>query len=128
MERIYRGYPLEVKKMPWMLYRREEQGGEPAYTEPELRAESDYLRGLYPLSVKKSQILAEEACDRLEYPGSPMYDEYPDREFLYRELSGIRKRHPDQKEQGQEERDLLQVLFVNEIYRRRILNRMENGT
>ena len=27
---------------------------------------------------------------------------------------------------GTEEQDLLQVLFVNEIYRRRILNRVEN--
>ena len=43
-----------------------------------------------------------------------MYDEYPDREFLYRELLKVK------------EQDLLQVLFVNEIYRRRILNRVEN--
>ena len=126
MEKIYRGYPLEGKKMPWMLYRREEQGGA-AYQPLELRIRQDDLRELYPASAKRSQILAEEACDRLEYPGSPMYDEYPDREFLYRELAEIAERHPDQKEKRQEERDLLQVLFVNEMYRRRILNRMEHG-
>ena len=55
-----------------------------------------------------------------------MYDEYPDREFLYRELSKVRQRHPEETEGGKEEQDLLQVLFINEIYRRRILNRMEN--
>ena len=126
MERFYRGYPLEVRKVPWMLYRREEQVREPEMTGNEIRSELDYLRGLYPISAKKNQILAEEACDLLEYPGSPMYDEYPDREFLYRELLKVRERHPEETAGEKEEQDLLQVLFINEIYRRRILNRMEN--
>lgn len=144
MKKIYRGYPPEgkrgngsfasedicpwagTKKVPWMLYRREEQGGKPAMTGNEFRGEIDYLRELYPISAKKSRILAEEACDLLEYPGSPMYDEYPDREFLYRELSKVRERHPEEIAKDREEQDLLQVLFVNEIYRRRILKRMEN--
>lgn len=126
MEKRYRGYPPEVKKVPWMLYRREEQSAGPVLTGNELRSEMDYLRGLYPSAVKRKQVLAEEACDLLEYPGSPMYDEYPDREFLYRELLKVRERHPEETMGGTEEQDLLQVLFVNEIYRRRILNRVEN--
>lgn len=126
MEKRYRGYPPEVKKVPWMLYRREEQSAGPVLTGNELRSEMDYLRGLYPSAAKKKQVLAEEACDLLEYPGSPMYDEYPDREFLYRELLKVRERHPEETMGGTEEQDLLQVLFVNEIYRRRILNRVEN--
>ena len=89
MEKIYRGYPLEVKKgygifnpertcssegpkkVPWMLYRREEQSGKTELTGNESRSEIDYLRGLYPASAKQNQILAEEACDLLEYSGSP---------------------------------------------------------
>ena len=126
MEKRYRGYPPEVKKVPWMLYRREEQSAGPVLTGNELRSEMDYLRGLYPSAAKTKQVLAEEACDLLEYPGSPMYDEYPDREFLYRELLKVRERHPEETMGGTEEQDLLQVLFVNEIYRRRILNRVEN--
>ena len=126
METRYRGYPPEVKKVPWMLYRREEQSAGPVLTGNELRSEMDYLRGLYPSAAKRKQVLAEEACDLLEYPGSPMYDEYPDREFLYRELLKVRERHPEETMGGTEEQDLLQVLFVNEIYRRRILNRVEN--
>ena len=59
-------------------------------------------------------------------PWKSMYDEYPDREFLYRELSKVRQRHPEETAGGKEGQDLLQVLFINEIYRRRILNRMEN--
>ena len=119
MEKRYRGYPPEVKKVPWMLYRREEQSAGPVLTGNELRSEMDYLRGLYPSAAKRKQVLAEEACDLLEYPGSPMYDEYPDREFLYRELLKVRERHPEETMGGTEEQDLLQVLFVNEIYRRR---------
>lgn len=126
MEKRYRGYPPEVKKVPWMLYRREEQSAGPVLTGNELRSEMDYLRGLYPSAAKRKQVLAEEACDLLEYPGSPMYDEYPDREFLYRELLKVRECHPEETMGGTEEQDLLQVLFVNEIYRRRILNRVEN--
>ena len=126
MEKRYRGYPPEVKKVPWMLYRREEQSAGPVLTGNELRSEMDYLRGLYPSAAKRKQVLAEEACYLLEYPGSPMYDEYPDREFLYRELSKVRQRHPEETAGGKEGQDLLQVLFINEIYRRRILNRMEN--
>ena len=126
MEKRNRGYPPEVKKVPWMLYRREEQSAGPVLTGNELRSEMDYLRGLYPSAAKRKQVLAEEACDLLEYPGSPMYDEYPDREFLYRELLKVRERHPEETMGGTEEQDLLQVLFVNEIYRRRILNRVEN--
>ena len=102
------------------------QSGKTELTGNESRSEIDYLRGLYPASAKQNQILAEEACDLLEYPGSPMYDEYPDREFLYRELSKVRQRHPEETAGGKEGQDLLQVLFINEIYRRRILNRMEN--
>ena len=126
MEKRYRGYPPEVKKVPWMLYRGEEQSAGPVLTGNELRSEMDYLRGIYPSAAKRKQVLAEEACDLLEYPGSPMYDEYPDREFLYRELLKVRERHPEETMGGTEEQDLLQVLFVNEIYRRRILNRVEN--
>ena len=125
MEKRYRGYPPEVKKVPWMLYRREEQSAGPVLTGNELRSEVDYLRGICPSAAKSKQVLAEE-CDLLEYPGSPMYDEYPDREFLYRELLKVRERHPEETMGGTEEQDLLQVLFVNEIYRRRILYRVEN--
>ena len=112
-----------MEKIPWMLYRREDRIREPERSGNEFRSELDYLRGLYPVSAKKSQILAEEACDLLEYPESPMYDEYPDREFLYRELSKVRERHPEETAGEKEEQDLLQVMLVNEIYRRRILKR-----
>ena len=86
----------------------------------------EYMKSVYPGTAKRLIPYIEEECDRLEYTGSVMYDEYPDREFLYRELLKVRERHPEETMGGTEEQDLLQVLFVNEIYRRRILNRVEN--
>ena len=111
MEKRYRGYPPEVKKVPWMLYRREEQSAGPGLTGNELRSEMDYLRGLYPSAAKRKQVLAEEACDLLEYPGSPMYDEYPDREFLYRELLKAEDGPPGGLWAGQKDKDLRKVLL-----------------
>ena len=68
MEKRYRGYPGS-EKVPWMLYRREEQSAGPVLTGNELRSEMDYLRGLYPSAAKRKQVLAEEACDLWNTPG-----------------------------------------------------------
>lgn len=47
----------------------------------ELESERDlqYLQQMYPADAKRMQKKVEEACDRLDYEGSMMYDEYPDR-------------------------------------------------
>lgn len=34
---------------------------------------------LYPVEVKEIQYAVEDQCDRMEYDGSLMYDEYPDK-------------------------------------------------
>ena len=39
---------------------------------------------MYPLMARRLQPYVEECCDRLEYEGSMMYDEYPDRLSLLR--------------------------------------------
>ena len=36
-------------------------------------------RYLYPIEVMSIQSQVEEQCDRMEYDGSLMYDEYPDK-------------------------------------------------
>ena len=63
------------------------------------------------------QHLVEEECDRLEYEGSMMYDEYPDRVsmlFLCDKLQNKCEQPVDQAK-----RSLLEVLLYNEMYRRR---------
>ena len=127
MEKRYRGYPPEVKKVPWMLYRREEQSAGPVLTGNELRSEMDYLRGIYPSAAKRKQVLAEEACDLLEYPGSPMYDEYPDRVLLYKVSADIydkavpleQTEHRRGRRRDRDLMDVIQVLLFDEMHRRR---------
>ena len=38
----------------------------------------EYLKSMYPSGIKILQGYVSEACDRLDYKNSPMYDEYPD--------------------------------------------------
>ncbi len=42
------------------------------------RRDLDYMKSLYPAAAKRLIPYIEEECDRLEYEGSMMYDEYPD--------------------------------------------------
>jgi len=44
----------------------------------------DYMRQMYPIMAKKLLKEVEEECDKLEYDGSCMFDEYPDRVYLGR--------------------------------------------
>lgn len=48
-------------------------------SEMETERDLQYLQQMYPADAKRMQRKVEEACDRLEYEGSMMYDEYPDR-------------------------------------------------
>jgi len=103
---------------PYMIYRREDR--EP-WQEPSGRRrrnrDAEYFRGLYPQSMRRCQSLVEEGCDRYDYPGSPIYDDYPDRVSLYRIRDGILK---SAEERGYSaDRDLTELLLLHEILRRR---------
>lgn len=43
------------------------------------RRDYDYMKSIYPDTAKRILPYMEEECDRMEYDGSMMYDEYPDR-------------------------------------------------
>lgn len=47
--------------------------------EAEYERDMDRLKNLYPSEVKRIQKYVEEECDKMEYEGSMMFDEYPDR-------------------------------------------------
>ena len=44
----------------------------------------EYLKSLYPREVRILQGYVSEACDRMDYRNSPMYDEYPDQLMIDR--------------------------------------------
>ncbi|MCD8241591.1 MAG: hypothetical protein LUD73_04145 [Lachnospiraceae bacterium] len=71
----------------------------------------------------------EEVCDEMEYPGSMMYDEYPDRLSLLRKCREAweRAKETEGLENGEKDweelRDQTSVLLLQEMLRRRKRNR-----
>ena len=49
----------------------------------------EYLQQLYPKEVKRYQQRVVEMLDRMDYDGSMIYDEFPDRISLYKLATDI---------------------------------------
>ena len=86
-----------------------------------------YFKSLYPAACKQMQLCVEAVCDELEYEGSPIYDEYPDRFMLYHICSQIKEEMAAdtsaQEMPGGFLDDLIEVLVYQEISRRRCRRR-----
>ena len=54
-------------------------------TEMEYEKDMERMKELYPKEVRQLQEMVERRCDEMEYEGSRMYDENPDRYMLERE-------------------------------------------
>lgn len=90
----------------------------------------EYLQQMYPAEAKRYQKVITGILDTLDYSGSMIYDEYPDRWQLYRLSMDITDRikreeikdNPDAvfpEEKWKWLGDLVQILLCYEIYRRR---------
>lgn len=74
----------------------------------------EYMKCTYPDVVKQLLPYVEKECDRLEYMGSVMYDEYPDRMQLHlmcKRIFDMAKMQIDM--------DLIWVVLWQEILKRR---------
>ncbi|MBQ8597933.1 MAG: hypothetical protein IJ409_09105 [Lachnospiraceae bacterium] len=90
----------------------------------------EYLQQMYPTEAKRYQKMIAGILDRIDYEGSMIYDEYPDRWQLYK-LSGeildrIKREemqaNPDTEFSDEKWKwlgDLVQILLFYEIYKRR---------
>lgn len=90
----------------------------------------EYLQQMYPADAKKYQKMIAGILDKIDYEGSMIYDEYPDRMQLYK-LSGevldrIKREEmqanpdaPISEEKWKWLGDLVQILLFYEIYKRR---------
>lgn len=109
----YMAYPLPCAMEDW---RRERQ-------------DMEYLKSMYPGLVKQILPYIEEACDRLEYQCSMMYDEYPDKLQIYLMQRKILEKILKEEGMESEERleELIAVLLGQEIYRRRSQERRTGG-
>lgn len=112
--------------------------------EDEQRMEQELrrLQSMYPQAARDILPLIEEACDKMEYEGSMMFDERPDQSRVLRisdEIYGqISQMYPGQPEPQRDEvlsmqyqerrrrppegnflKDLVQVMLIQEMHRRR---------
>lgn len=90
----------------------------------------EYFRQMYPADVRRYQSRIAEILDKMDYEGSVIYDEYPDRYTLERlaaNIVDVLRREERQKNPQQEDSDeqwgvrssLIFVLLVDEVYKRR---------
>ena len=83
---------MDVPKMPfYMSYPMQNL----YLTEMEYEKDMERMKELYPKEVKTILFYVEDECDKMEYEGSLMFDEYPDRlmleqvaERIYRKVAG----------------------------------------
>lgn len=127
----YMAYPMDLKE-----YGEEKRD----------RRDVEYMKSMYPMSAKKILPYVEEECDRMEYEGSMIYDEYPDHLLLYLMAGRIYDRMKEgekkeiameiekeqvetqelkRKKKDREETlmDLVQILLYQEIVQRRCRHR-----
>lgn len=78
-------------------------------SEMETERDLQYLQQMYPADAKRMQKKVEEECDKLEYEGSMMYDEYPDRVSMLLICDRIAEAiaREDAERQAREEADML---------------------
>lgn len=101
-----------------------------AKQEQEILRDLEYLQQTYPTEVKRYQRKVAEVLDKMDYEGSMIYDEYPDRYTLQRfaktvtqiikqEAQGSKDAEMVPPEKWEWLEDMIQVLVCNEVYKRR---------
>ena len=86
--------------------------------EQELEEDREYLRAMYPVRAKMILVMVEDACDKLEYEGSPMFAMYPDKMTMLK----IAKQIYDKvryKDVDDTLLHLIEVMVCHEFYIRR---------
>ena len=112
-------------------------------SEIEYERDRERLKEMYPKEAKRIQRVVEEECDKMEYEGSLMFDEYPDRVMVQKLCDDIYNKvydnttaeveteqykdrrpgggypppPPPRRDRGG--RDLIEILLFDEMFRRR---------
>lgn len=86
-------------------------------TYDEDREDGEFLKTLYPVEIMELQLMVEDKCDELEYDGSIMFDEFPDKIRVKKVADKIAE------QADKYDRNLIDVLVINEMLRRRIRRR-----
>lgn len=84
------------------------------------RRDYDYMKSAYPATAKRMLPYIERECDRLEYTGSMMFDEYPDQLQLRLLCRRIYDKAKETEENpGDWLMELIQVMTYQEVMKRR---------
>lgn len=86
-------HPMERGQMPTQFPQKTLRGAPIPYymafpmndgwdTEEENQRDYEYMRQMYPKRMQRIMEVIEDECDKLEYEGSMMFDEHPDRLML----------------------------------------------
>lgn len=145
---MYSPYPVYPPNMPMPYYYGNTVQGmqvwnDNDFTEEDLDKELEQIMEMYPSKAKEIQKKVAELCDSIDYEGSILYDEHPDRfvlgrysDKIYEEMASNSIEAMEEPVEAQEVksarrppckncrrddgmRDLIDVLFFNEIFRRR---------
>lgn len=92
----------------------------------------EYLQSMYPAEIKEYQKKINQVLDRIDYAGSMIYDEFPDRISLYKLSTDItqsilRDKRAENNEGAKQGEDMnpehigmiVQILLYYEIHKRR---------
>ncbi len=86
--------------------------------EYEIERDREYLMEMYPAKARLIMVMVEDACDKLEYEGSPMFAMYPDRETIYG-ISRIIYDKVRYNDTDQNLKHMIDVMLCNEFFVRR---------
>ena len=91
----------------------------------------EYVKEMYPQTINRLQELVEQETNRQEFVGSMMFDEYPDKMGVMRMVNRIFDMVKKEEMECRNEKecliypddqwlkDIIMVLLLNEMYRRR---------
>ena len=108
-----------IQRLPFYMVYQQEMGWD---DEAMMRRDYDYMKSTYPDMAKRIMPYVEEECDRLEYSGSMMFDEYPDQlqmRLLCKRISRKVREQEDKWTEGDWLEELIQVLTFHEVIKRR---------
>lgn len=91
------------------------------------RQDMEYMKSMYPDEVKRILPYVENECDRMEYEGSMIYDEYPDMlsvrmmgTRICNQMKRMETQQRDQEDDREENiRNIVEVLLLHELMKRR---------
>ena len=68
--------------------------------------EIEYFQSMYPQNIKMLQKYVIKECDRMDYKGSPIYDEYPDMQMIRQACGRICRSIPESEGDGERTDDM----------------------